>query len=164
LASSQGSCRVSALIGAWVTGYSRDGRGQRRRVRQWWERFIEEGVPPLDLRAPDIEMSNPPQFPNRGPYRGREGIQRWHADTWEVFTGLRHELGEVIAAGDGETVVSVQRTEGRMRHIDLPMNAQWAAVWTVRGGRALRVRGYMTRAQAVAATGLPEGVDVEQRG
>jgi ketosteroid isomerase-like protein len=67
-----------------------------------------------------------------------------------------HELQEIIEADDGETVVSVQRTQGLMRHTQLPMDLLWAAVWTVRDGKAVRGQGYMTKAEALEAVGVSE--------
>jgi len=71
-----------------------------------------------------------------------------------VFTGLHHELEEVIDAGDGETVVSVQRVQGRTRHMELETNLRWAAVWTFRAGKVLRAQGYLHRREALEAAGL----------
>ena len=87
------------------------------------------------------------------------------ADAWEVIDELHIEVDEIIDVGDGETVVSVQRTTGRMSHSQLnvdvqseegPQGAQWAAVWTISGRRALSAQGYLTRAEALEAAGLSE--------
>ena len=69
---------------------------------------------------------------------------------------MHHELEEIIEADDGETVVSVQRSRGLMRHTQLPMDVRWAAVWTIRDGKAVRSQGYMTRAAALGAAGVSE--------
>ena len=134
-------------------------------VRRWWAALNKDGTPPLELCDERIEISNPASFPNRGPYRGHNGVHEWMVDTWEVIDEPHHEVEEVIDVGDGETVVSVQRTTGRMSHSQLNVDlqseegrqgAQWAAVWTISGGRALSAQGYMTRAEALEAAGLSE--------
>jgi hypothetical protein len=56
--------------------------------------------------------------------------------------------------GDGETVISVQRTQGRTPHIELGTNQRWAAVWTFRGEEVLRAQGYMPKREALEAAGL----------
>jgi ketosteroid isomerase-like protein len=89
-------------------------------------------------------------------YHGHQGARQWATEVWEVFSQFHHEVQELIDAGDDETVVSVQRLQGRMRHSQIEMNAEWATVWTLRGGKALRAHGYLTKAQALEAVGLRE--------
>ena len=107
-----------------------------------------------DLCDERIEIGNPAEFPTADAYRGHDGVRQWAAEVWEVFSEVHHELEEIIEVGDGETVVSVQRTQGLMRHTQLPVDLLWAAVWTVRDGKALRGQGYMTRAEALEAAGM----------
>ena len=109
----------------------------------------------LDLCDERIELRNPAEFPVAGEFHGHEGVRRWAAQVWEVFSEVHHDVEEIIEVEDGETVVSVQRTRGVMRHTEFPVDFLWAAVWTVRDGKALRGDGYMTRAKALAAVGLP---------
>jgi ketosteroid isomerase-like protein len=124
-------------------------------VRRFWA-ALDERPPRLLLEALDeeAEISNPPEFPLQGPFRGHEGARLWLRESWEVFTGLHHELEEVIDVGDGETVVSVQRVQGRTRHMELETNLRWAAVWTFRAGKVLRAQGYLHRREALEAAGL----------
>jgi ketosteroid isomerase-like protein len=110
----------------------------------------------LDLLDEQIEIRNPAEFPVASEYHGHDGARQWAIEVWEVFSELHHEVEEMIEVGDGETVVSVQRTQGRMRHTGLKTNFQWAAVWTVRDGKALRAHGYASKAQALKAAGLEQ--------
>ena len=110
----------------------------------------------LDLCDENMEIRNPAEFPVADEYHGHDGVRQWGTEVWEVFSELHHELEELIEADDGETVVSVQRTQGRMRSTELDVDIPWAVVWTVRDGKALRAHGYMTRAQALEAAGLRE--------
>ena len=110
----------------------------------------------LDLCDERIEIRTIAAFPVADEYHGHEGVRQWAAETWEVFSEVRHELEEIIEANDGETVVSAERTQGLMRHTQLPVDLRWAAVWTVRDGKALRAQGYMTKAEALDVAGLRE--------
>jgi ketosteroid isomerase-like protein len=83
-------------------------------------------------------------------------VRQWAAEVWEVFSEVHHDLEGTIEADDGETIVSVQRTHGLMRHTQLPMDLLWAAVWTVRDGKAVRGQGYMTKAEALEALAVSE--------
>jgi ketosteroid isomerase-like protein len=110
----------------------------------------------LDLCDERIELRNPAEFPAADEYHGHEGVRQWAAEVWEVFSEVHHDLEGIIEADDGETIVSVQRTHGLMRHTQLPMDLLWAAVWTVRDGKAVRGQGYMTKAEALEALAVSE--------
>jgi ketosteroid isomerase-like protein len=126
-------------------------------VRKCWA-GLEQDPPNLWLEFFDeeVELRNPPEFPLQGPFHGHDGVRKWAAEVWEVVTGLHHEIEEIIEGPDGETIVSVQRTQGRMRHTELPTNLQWASVWRFRDGKVVRAEGYMDRAQALEAAGVSE--------
>ena len=131
-------------------------------LRRWWEALNKHGTPPLELCDERIEIRNPASFPNRGPYRGHDGVREWTIDTWEVIEEPHHEVEEILDVGDGKTVVSVQRTTGRLRHSQLNVDLQseegvrWAGVSTISGGRVLTAQGYLTREEALEAAGLSE--------
>jgi ketosteroid isomerase-like protein len=126
-------------------------------VRRLWAGLEEDPeMSWLDLCDQAIEIRNPDQFPVRGPYCGHDGARQWATEIWEVIEQLHNEIEEILEAPDGETLVSVQRTQGYMKHTQLRADFRWAAVWTIREGKALRVRGYMSKAEALEAAGLRE--------
>lgn len=126
-------------------------------VRRCWA-GLEEDPPnvPLQFFDEQVELRNPPEFPVRGPFCGHDGVRQWATEIWEVVADLHHEIEEIIEAADGETVVSVQRTQGRMTHTQLATNLRWAAVWTFKDGKVVRGQGYMRRDDALEAAGLSE--------
>jgi ketosteroid isomerase-like protein len=126
-------------------------------VRRVWAALDED--PPrllLEVFAEDVEIRNPPELPLRGPFRGHEGVGLWFRESWEVLIEPHHELEEVIDVGDAATVISVQRAQGRTRHMQLDTDLRWAAVWTFRAGKVVRAQGYMHRREALEAAGLSE--------
>ena len=125
-------------------------------VRLWWTGFNEHRMPPLELCDERIEIGMLSEFPVQGPYYGHDGVRRWVQDMFEVIDEPRIELVEIIDAEDGETVVTVQRALGRMRHTQLEADFQWATVWAVKAGNVLRAQGYATKAEALEAAGLSE--------
>ena len=126
-------------------------------VRLMWAALEREDIEAqLELCDEQMEIRNPPEFPVTGPYHGHNGVRQWATENWEVFTNLRFEVEEIIEAPDDETLVSVQRTVGRMRHTEIPIDVRWAGVWTVRNGKALRAHGYLSKAEALEAAGLSE--------
>ena len=125
-------------------------------VRLWFEGFNENGMPALEVCDERLEIGNVEGFPIQGPYHGHEGVREWTRDLFEVLDEARLEVIEVIEAGVGETVMSVQRIVARMRHTRLPAKLRWAGVWTIHDGKAVRVQGYATRREALVAAGLGE--------
>jgi ketosteroid isomerase-like protein len=126
-------------------------------VRRIWAALNED--PPrvlVDLFDEEAEIRNPSEFPLQGPFHGHEGVRVWAREVWEVFDRVHHEVEEVIDVGDGATVISVQRTQGQTRHMQIDTDTQWAAVFTLRGGKILRGQGYMRKDEALQAAGLRE--------
>jgi ketosteroid isomerase-like protein len=80
--------------------------------RLWADLETENSEASIHLLDEAVEIWNAPEFPITGPYRGRDGVRQWAAEQWEVFSGLHHEIEEIIEAPDGETLVSVQRNAG----------------------------------------------------
>jgi ketosteroid isomerase-like protein len=129
-------------------------------VRRWWAAFNKDKMPPLELCDERIEIRNQAGNPNRGPYRGTRGFISGQPTRGEVIDEPHFEVDEIIDVGDGETVVSVQRTFGTMRYTRLSSDdfpqPPWAAVWTLRSGKAVSAQGYASRAEALEAVGLRE--------
>lgn len=123
-------------------------------VRRWWKGFHEDGMPPLDLCDAQVEISNPPEFPVRGTYRGHEGVRQWRTDAFDVIDELEVETEKLIDVGDGETVVMLLRLRGVASHTRIPIDETWAAVWTIRNGKLLHAQGYISRRDAMRAAGL----------
>jgi ketosteroid isomerase-like protein len=124
-------------------------------VRRIWD-ALNEDPPRLLLEDFDeeVEMRNPPEFPLKGPFYGHEGLRVWAREVWEVFSGVHHEVEEVIDVGDDATVVSVQRAQGQTRHMQVDTNLQWASVFTLSDGKILYARGYLSKDEALEAAGL----------
>jgi ketosteroid isomerase-like protein len=76
---------------------------------------------------------------------------------FDVFDNARVEPEEIVDVhGDGETVLMLLRATGTARHTDIEMDVEWAAIWTVRGGKLLKAQGYLNRADALEAAGLEQ--------
>ena len=121
--------------------------------RLWTSVDADEVEDWLALCDEEMVIRNPDNWPNRGPYKGHEGVHEWAQATWEVVEGLHHEIVEYIAV-DENTMISAQRIQGKMRHTKLPMDAPWAAIWTFRNGKALSATGYFRPSEALEAAGV----------
>src|SRR5919204_3147491 len=106
----------------------------------------------LEMMDPDIEAHNPPEVPEAAIHHGREAVRRDWEQTIELFDDFLIEVEQYLDAGD-ELVVYLRyraRARGSGAEVDAPM----AHVWTFREGKAIRLRQYLDRAQALEAAGL----------
>jgi uncharacterized protein len=87
-------------------------------------------------------------IPDSGQYQGLEGLLRWQADWESSWESWRWEPQEFIEEGD--RVVAIGRGSGvNVERLD-------GAVWTLRGGKCVRLDSYGSKAEALEAVGLRE--------
>jgi ketosteroid isomerase-like protein len=105
----------------------------------------------LAALAPEIEIHDH-DIPDAGEYRGPEGLLRWQAD-WECsWESWRQEPEDFIDAGD--RVVAVLRIYAKGRHSGVDVERLDGAVWTLRGGKAVRLDYYGSKEEALRSVGL----------
>jgi ketosteroid isomerase-like protein len=89
-----------------------------------------------------------------GTQRGFSAVRDAWRDWFEAFEHVEFWIEDTIEAGD-EVIVSL-RSRGRGRESGVMVDQRLHSVWTVRGGRVVRVRGYREKAEALEAVGLRE--------
>jgi ketosteroid isomerase-like protein len=89
-----------------------------------------------------------------GTRRGFEAVRDGFVTWFEAFEHVAFDLEDSVEAGD-EVVASI-RISARGRESGIAIDQRLFAVWTVRGGRVVRVRGYRDQAEALEAAGLGE--------
>jgi ketosteroid isomerase-like protein len=107
----------------------------------------------LEALDPNIEYDMT-HFPDGQIYHGHDGVReafRIWLGTWEDYG---QERDEPIDAGD-EVIVPV-REHGRGKGSGLDLVRTTFGVWTIRDGKAIRIRFYPTRDEALEAVGLSE--------
>ena len=101
-----------------------------------------EGVVPPELSAePDI-------------YRGHDGIRHYFQSFEEAMAEIRFHAERLWDAGESVVVAARLTAEGRQTAI--PVEQQFALVWTFRDGRAVRVQAYASLSAALESVGLTE--------
>ena len=107
-----------------------------------------------ELMHPEIEAHDPPEVPDATIYRGREAVRR----DWEETAGLFEDFSiDVEKSFDrADEVVVFLRFRGRGRDSGAEVEAPMAHVWTFRDGKAVRLRQFLDRAEALGAIGLSE--------
>ena len=113
---------------------------------------------------PEIEWVPAPELPEAGRVRGREAFVGFMRTWSEDFDDWSMEVEHLIDAGDGQ-VVAFMRQWATGRESGVPVELEFAQVWSLRDGRAIRIRNFLDRDRAMRETGLlgrPPGPDDEQ--
>lgn len=124
-------------------------------MRQSYEalnRALARGEDPLSLMDdvdPEIVIE---MGVLEGTFHGREGLARFIDGQVALFEGLRCDPEEFIDAGDH--LVVPMRLTGTARSTGLPLDYRALHVWTLRDGKATRLRLYESRDRALEAAGL----------
>ncbi len=107
------------------------------------------------LYDPDIEWEDVSGlWGDWGMRRGFEDVRDAFVTWFEAFEHVDFDLEKVVDAGD--EVLAFIQISGRGRESGLVVDQLIPSVWTVQGGRVVRVRGYRDEADAVEAPGLSE--------
>jgi ketosteroid isomerase-like protein len=107
------------------------------------------------LMHPDfaLDFSNS-MGPERGVYRGVDGIRRLFELYWDAFESITIELEEVI--GTGDVVVAMVHARGRGRGSGVEIDARGPHVWSFLDGRIVGFTLFQRLDQALEAAGLSE--------
>jgi hypothetical protein len=89
-----------------------------------------------------------------GVFRGREGVERFAADTSENWAELQTIAEEFRDLGD--RVLVLGRMKGRGKGSGVPVEQPFATILDFRGDRIWRSRVYLDRAEGLRAAGLSE--------
>ena len=124
-------------------------------VRSLYEAFARGDAPAaFALMDPGIVWNEAENFPyaDRNPYIGPlaigEGVFMRLATEWDGFHAVPEEL---LDAGD--TVVALGRYKATHKATGIALNAQFAHVWRVKGGKINGFQQYTDTAQAARAVG-----------
>jgi ketosteroid isomerase-like protein len=126
--------------------YSKTERGDYR--------FIDDESELCALFAPNFEWHTREDLPDAGVRKGYDGLARLNKEWAEAFDDLRLDLDELIDAGD--QVVAVARICGCLRGSGHQVEVEESQVWRMTDSRAVEVRAYLTRSEALKAVGLQE--------
>ncbi len=106
-----------------------------------------------ELWHPDVIVRTVKDWPEPGPYVGREATVRFHEqllDTWDANSVVL--AGDFIDAGDRVAVRYIWRGAGR----GPDMNMELTLVFTIRKGRIFYQEFFWDHAEALEAVGLSD--------
>ena len=103
----------------------------------------------MEALAEDAEWHESEVLPDTGVYRGREAIRAFLTDflaSWERFHQTVEEVRE-----EGDRMLVMIHLEATGRGSAAEVDARYAHLWTVSGGRGTRVDAFYDRDEALAA-------------
>jgi ketosteroid isomerase-like protein len=106
-----------------------------------------------ELYDPDVIVRTVADWPEPGPYVGREAVMRFHEqlrETWDADTGV--PISDFIDAGDRVAVRYVWRGAGQ----GPDLNMELTLAFTMRKGRIFYLEFFWNHADALEAVGLSE--------
>ena len=133
---------------------ARDKADVAKRVVDAYNRRDVDGLL-AELATPDFEY-----YPgivmalDGGGYRGREGVEKFAADTrenWEELQSLSEEFRDL-----GDRVLVLGRMKGRGKGSGVPVDSPHVIILDFRGDRIWRSRVYLDRAEGLRVAGLSE--------
>jgi ketosteroid isomerase-like protein len=101
---------------------------------------------------PDVVMRTAEQWPEPGPYLGREAFMRWQRqlrETWETAV-----VEAIVLVDAGDSVVARQRLHGTGHGPETNLEA--TSIITLRKGKVIMVEWFWDYAEALEAVGLSE--------
>ena len=116
-----------------------------RGLDAWMEQFADD----VEYRAPEGSLDDV------GTIHGKTALRAWLQQWMDAFEGFWFEPVEFIDAGEDRVVV-VERFGGRARISGIETEQTQALVSTIRDGKIVRCREFMTRREALEAVGLSE--------
>ena len=87
-------------------------------------------------------------------YRGHDGARKWAADGEESFGEIKWEVREFRDLGN--RVLALGRVQARGRGSGLELDSPTGWLCTVRGGKLVKIDGFLSREEALEAAGLRE--------
>jgi ketosteroid isomerase-like protein len=124
-------------------------------VRSGYETVNRTAQPVVEALHPEVEWHTAADLPDAGVHRGVDGVGRLVSEWFGSFEDFRADIEEIIDGGD-EIVVVVLRLHGRVKGSSDTVELHETHVWRLRDGKAIEIREYRTKAQALDAAGLSE--------
>ena len=107
----------------------------------------------VELLSPDVEWTEPKDFPGGGTYHGRTGAKQYLTHSRAAWADVHREPEQFIPAGDRLVVFVLARV--RARGSDQWQEVRLAYVYTFRNGEVVSMRAFAERKDALSWVGLP---------
>jgi ketosteroid isomerase-like protein len=112
---------------------------------------IDAALAPIDT---NIEWSEPPEFPDGGAYPGREGATRYLTQSRDGWAEGASAPERFITAGN--RIVVFVHARVRLEGSNEWHEVRLADVYTVRNGKAIQMRAFADRREALRWVGIDD--------
>jgi len=86
-------------------------------------------------------------------FRGLPTVLDYWNDVGDTWAAIRYQPERIIESGD--LIVVFWREKARSPRSEVEIETETAAILKIRNGKIVELRGYMDRAEALRAAGLP---------
>ena len=121
-------------------------------IRHWFEQQRNPEVF-FGLLDPHVVFINYASAPEPGPFVGHEGVREWVRNFRSGLDDFRVDPTQIIDAG-GDQVVVAQEVHGTGPSSGVPVERRFGSLFTLVNGKIVRVQGFETHQEALAAAGL----------
>ncbi len=124
-------------------------------ARQYFDALNKGTDASEHLRHPDIEVFDPPDFPDAGRYMGETAVRKLLDDTRDLGWDGQFSVQEILNA-ENEVIVLWQARVRPPRGGQgaVPIDVTFAHVLLFEEGKVRRVRQFLSRESALEAAGL----------
>ena len=128
-------------------------------AREYFETFNAGGLDAVEqFWHPEIELYDPPEFPDADRYVGVAAVRR-RTESYMEVGGWSGEFDVEEYVDAGEEVVVISKLRGGSARFEtgiVPLEVTIAQVLLFEGGKLRRSKSYLSRAEALEAAGLSE--------
>jgi uncharacterized protein len=126
-------------------------------VRRGFEAFADGGLDAMaEFWDPDINWrAAEGAIDDVGEMHGRVAVRRYVQDWLDTFDDSSVVVEELRDVGD-DRVLAIQRAKGRAKLSGVEIDLRYAVVYTLRAGKVVRAREYLSVDDALEAVGLSE--------
>ena len=135
------SPEIQAAITALRGAYAAFNRGD-----------IDAALEPLDER---IEWTEPSEFPGGGTYHGHQGVKGYLTQSRAAWAEVNSEPERFVPVGN--RIVVFVHARVRPKGSNEWQDVRLADVYTMRGGKAIQMRAFGDREEALRWVGIQDG-------
>lgn len=118
-------------------------------VRRLYDEFNETNELPRWALSAEVDWYPPADEPDNGVRRGADAVVAYVREWAQTFESYHCAVQELIESGD--CVIAPLVLHGRIGDSTADLSLPLTQVWTVRGGKVIRVCEYRTKEEALAA-------------
>ena len=106
----------------------------------------------VQLLSPDVEWSEPPEFPGGGSYHGRDRAKQYLTQSRAAWSEVESQPEDFVVVGN--RIVVFVRARLKAKSTDAWREVKLADVYTFQNGQAVNMQAFADRKQALKWVGV----------